>query len=51
MLYLILGLVLFLGMHSVEIFSSSLRANAIARMGEAPVERLCMLSFPSSASC
>src|SRR5688572_19711792 len=34
MLYLILGLVLFLGAHSVEIFSSSLRANAIARMGE-----------------
>lgn len=34
MLYLILGLVLFLGMHSVEIFSRSLRANAIAGMGE-----------------
>lgn len=36
MLYLILGLVLFLGMHSVEIVSSTLRANAIARMGERP---------------
>lgn len=36
MLYLILGLVLFLGMHSVEIFSRTLRANAIARMGERP---------------
>jgi uncharacterized membrane protein len=34
MLYLILGLVLFLGVHSVEIFSSTFRANAIARMGE-----------------
>jgi uncharacterized membrane protein len=36
MVYLILGLVLFLGMHSVEIFSSTFRANAIARMGERP---------------
>src|SRR5687767_5642646 len=34
MVYLILGLILFLGAHSVEIFSSSLRASAIARMGE-----------------
>jgi uncharacterized membrane protein len=34
MLYLILGLVLFLGVHSVDIFSSSLRASAVARMGE-----------------
>lgn len=40
MLYLILGLVLFLGMHSVEIFSSTLRANAIARMGERPWKAL-----------
>lgn len=40
MLYLILGLVLFLGMHSVEIFSSSLRASAIARMGERPWKAL-----------
>lgn len=36
MLYLILGLILFLGAHSVEIFSSTFRANAIARMGERP---------------
>jgi len=36
MAYLILGLVLFLGMHSVEIVSSTLRASAIARMGERP---------------
>jgi uncharacterized membrane protein len=34
MLYLILGLVLFLGVHSVEIFSSGLRASAVARLGE-----------------
>src|SRR5688500_1463994 len=40
MLYLVLGLVLFLGMHSVEIFSSTLRANAIARMGERPWKAL-----------
>src|SRR5688500_11925535 len=40
MLYLVLGLVLFLGMHSVEIFSSTLRANTIARMGERPWKAL-----------
>jgi len=34
MLYLILGLVVFLGMHSVEIFSRTLRADVIAGMGE-----------------
>lgn len=34
MTYLILGLVLFLGIHSVEIFSPTLRGNAVARMGE-----------------
>jgi uncharacterized membrane protein len=43
MIYLILGLVLFLGMHSVEIVSSSLRANAIARMGERPWKGLYTL--------
>ena len=43
MLYLILGLVLFLGMHSVEIFSSGLRANAVARMGERPWKGLYAL--------
>jgi uncharacterized membrane protein len=40
MLYLVLGLVLFLGMHSVEIFSRDLRASAIARMGERPWKAL-----------
>lgn len=43
MIYLVLGLVLFLGMHSVEIFSRSLRANAIARMGERPWKGLYTL--------
>jgi len=43
MQYLILGLVLFLGMHSVEIFSSTLRANAIARIGERPWKLLYTL--------
>jgi uncharacterized membrane protein len=40
MLYLVLGLVLFLGMHSVEIFSRDLRASAITRMGERPWKAL-----------
>lgn len=43
MLYLIVGLVLFLGVHSVEIFSSNLRASAIARMGERPWKGLYTL--------
>ena len=43
MTYLILGLVLFLGAHSVEIFSSTLRANAVARMGERPWKGLYTL--------
>jgi uncharacterized membrane protein len=43
MLYLIVGLVLFLGMHSVEIFSSTFRANAVARMGERPWKGLYAL--------
>lgn len=43
MVYLILGLVLFLGMHSVEIFSRDLRANAIARFGERPWKALYAL--------
>lgn len=34
MIYLILGLVIFLGVHSVEIFSPTFRSNAVARMGE-----------------
>src|SRR5688572_25888547 len=43
MLYLIVGLVLFLGMHSVEVFSSTFRANAIARIGERPWKGLYAL--------
>lgn len=43
MLYLIIGLILFLGAHSVEIFSSTLRANAVARMGERPWKGLYAL--------
>lgn len=36
MLYLILGLVIFLGVHSVEIFSPTFRSAAVARLGEKP---------------
>jgi uncharacterized membrane protein len=36
MLYLILGLVIFLGVHSVEIVSPTLRSRAVARLGEKP---------------
>src|SRR5688572_11836205 len=43
MLYLILGLVLFLGMHSTEIFSRTVRDNAIAGMGERPWKGLYAL--------
>ncbi|MET0533635.1 MAG: NnrU family protein [Steroidobacter sp.] len=43
MLYLILGLVLFLGIHSIEIFSPGLRASAVARMGERPWKGLYAL--------
>ena len=43
MTYLILGLVLFLGPHSVEIFSSKLRASAVASMGERPWKGLYTL--------
>jgi uncharacterized membrane protein len=34
MIYLIVGLVLFLGIHSVEIFSPAFRGNTVARIGE-----------------
>jgi uncharacterized membrane protein len=34
MLYLILGLVIFLGVHSVEIVSPTFRSRAVARLGE-----------------
>lgn len=43
MLYLIVGLILFLGAHSVEIFSSTFRASAVARMGERPWKGLYTL--------
>jgi uncharacterized membrane protein len=43
MLYMIIGLILFLGAHSVEIFSSTLRANAVGRMGERPWKGLYTL--------
>jgi len=36
MLYLILGLVIFLGVHSVEIVSPAFRSRAVARLGEKP---------------
>lgn len=36
MIYLIAGLVLFLGIHSVEIVSPAIRSNAVARIGEKP---------------
>jgi uncharacterized membrane protein len=36
MTYLVVGLVIFLGVHSVEIFSPTFRAAAVARMGEKP---------------
>lgn len=34
MIYLILGLVIFLGVHSVEIFSPTFRSRTVARVGE-----------------
>jgi uncharacterized membrane protein len=34
MVILVLGLVIFLGLHSTRVFAESLRANAIARLGE-----------------
>lgn len=43
MIYLILGLVLFLGIHSVGIFSTTLRDNTIARIGEGPWKGLYSL--------
>jgi len=36
MLYLIIGLVVFLGIHSVELVSPTFRSNTIARIGEGP---------------
>jgi uncharacterized membrane protein len=43
MIYLIVGLVIFLGVHSVEIFSPTFRSRAVARMGEKPYKGLYSL--------
>jgi uncharacterized membrane protein len=43
MLYLILGLVIFLGVHSLEIFSPTLRSAAVARLGEKPYKGIYSL--------
>ena len=43
MLYLILGLVIFLGVHSVEIFSPTFRADTVARIGEKPYKGIYSL--------
>jgi uncharacterized membrane protein len=43
MLYLILGLVIFLGVHSVEIVSPTFRSRAVARLGEKPYKGIYSL--------
>ena len=43
MAILVLGLVIFLGLHSTRIFSETLRAQAIARLGEGPWKGLYSL--------
>lgn len=43
MLYLILGLVIFLGVHSVEIVSPTFRNSAVARLGEQPYKGIYSL--------
>ena len=43
MLYLILGLVIFLGVHSVEIVSPTFRSRAVARFGEMPYKGISSL--------
>ena len=43
MLYLILGLVIFLGVHSVEIVSPTFRNRAVARFGEKPYKGIYSL--------
>lgn len=43
MLYLILGLVIFLGVHSVEIVSPTFRSRAVARLGEGPYKGIYSL--------
>lgn len=43
MLYLILGLAIFLGVHSVEIVSPTFRSRAVARLGEKPYKGIYSL--------
>lgn len=43
MLYLILGLVIFLGVHSVEIVAPMFRGRAVARLGEKPYKGIYSL--------
>ncbi|HWK51445.1 MAG TPA: NnrU family protein [Steroidobacter sp.] len=43
MLYLILGLVIFLGVHSVEIVSPTFRSRAVAQLGERPYKAIYSL--------
>ncbi|HEY5756012.1 MAG TPA: NnrU family protein [Steroidobacter sp.] len=43
MLYLILGLVIFLGVHSVEIVSPTFRSRAVAQLGEGPYKGIYSL--------
>jgi uncharacterized membrane protein len=43
MLYLILGLVIFLGVHSTEIVSPTFRSRAVARLGEGPYKGIYSL--------
>ncbi|WP_129642408.1 NnrU family protein [Peristeroidobacter agariperforans] len=43
MLYLILGLVIFLGVHSVEIVSPTFRSRAVAKLGEKPYKGIYSL--------
>ena len=50
MTILILGLVIFLGLHSTRIVSESGRERAIARIGEGPWKGIYSL-FRRSASC
>jgi uncharacterized membrane protein len=43
LIYLILGLALFLGVHSVRIFADGWRTRVIARLGEGPWKGLIRL--------
>ena len=50
MAILVLGLVIFLGLHSIRIVSESGRERAIARIGEGPWKGIYSL-ISASASC